>query len=46
MVEDFNIRDNNWDLLYSHHSTYVDMLQKLADSLNLKLSMFINPVLT
>ena len=46
MTGDFNIRDNSWDLSYSHHSTYVDTLQDVADSLNLEPSIQINLVPT
>ena len=42
MTGDFNIRDNDWDLSYPHHSTYVDVLWEVADSLNLELSTLIN----
>jgi len=35
MTGDFNIRDNDWDPLYS---TYVDSLREIADSFNLELS--------
>ena len=45
MTRDFNIGDNNWDLSYPHHSTYVDTLRKVANSFTLKLSMSINQVL-
>jgi len=43
MTGNFNIRDNNWDLLYS---THVDILRKIADSFNLELSIPINQVST
>jgi len=46
MIECFNIKDNSWNLLYSHHSTYADTLRKVADSIDLKLSMLINQVST
>jgi len=26
MIGDFNIRDNDWNLLYSHHSVHADTL--------------------
>jgi len=35
---DFNIRDNNWNPLYLHHSVYTDMLRKITDGFNLELS--------
>ena len=40
----FNIRDSNWNLLYPHYSTYANVFQEAADSLNLDLSIPINPV--
>jgi len=46
MIGDFNIKDNNWDLLYSHHSTHADILREIADSFNLELLLFINQVPT
>ena len=42
MTGDFNIRNNDWDSSYPHHSTYVDVLWEVADSLNLELSTPIN----
>ena len=42
MTRDFNIRDNNWDLLYSHYSIHMDTLRRISDSFNLELSMFID----
>ena len=41
----FNIRDSNWNLLYPHYSTYANVFQEAADSLNLNLSIPINLVL-
>ena len=46
MTGNFNIRDNNWDPLYLHYSTHVDILRKIADSFNLELSIPINQVST
>jgi len=43
---DFNIRDNDWDPLYPHHSICADILWKVADSFNLELSAPINQVPT
>ena len=43
---DFNIRDNNWNLLYLYHSTYVDILKEISDYFNLELSISINQVPT
>jgi len=42
MTENFNIRDNDWNSLYPHHSTYADTFRKIANSFNLELSMPIN----
>jgi len=44
MIKDFNIRDNDWDLLYSHYSTLVDTIWEVANSFHLKLSIPINLV--
>jgi len=46
MTDDFNIKDNNWDLSYPHHLIYSDMLWEVANSLNLYLSISINLVPT
>ena len=46
MTGDFNIRDNNRDLLYLHHSTHADILREIADSLNLELSSSIDQIST
>jgi len=46
MTGDFNIRDNNWNLLYLHYSTYMNILREIVDSFNLKLSIPIDQVLT
>jgi len=46
MTGDFNIRDNNWDLSYPHHSVYTDTLMKIADTFDLRLSTPIIQVLT
>ena len=42
----FNIRDSNWNPLYPHYSTYTNMFQEAADSLNLDLSISINSIFT
>ena len=42
MTDNFNIRDNNWDHSYSHHSIHVDTLREIADSFTLELLIFIN----
>jgi len=46
MTRDFNIRDNNWNLLYLHHLTHIDILWEVVDSFNLELSLPINQVST
>ena len=33
-----NIRDNNWDPTYLHHSIYANTLREVADFFNLELS--------
>ena len=43
---DFNIRNNNWDLLYLHHSTHMESLKDIANSFNLELSTPIDQVPT
>ena len=30
MTEDFNIRDNNWNLLHPHYFTYIDTLREIS----------------
>jgi len=39
MTDNFNIRDNIWDLSFPHHSVISDNLMILADSYNLDLSI-------
>jgi len=46
MTEDFNIRDSDWNPLYSHYLSYSDILREITDNLNLDLSTPINPVST
>jgi len=43
MLGDFNIRDNDWDPNYSHHSIHTEDLFTLAESLGLDLSPPLNP---
>jgi len=43
---DFNIRDSFWNLMYSLHSSYSDLLLDITDSLSLGLSYLTNPVPT
>ena len=37
MAGNFNIRDNDWDLLYPFYSVYSDILLEIADSFGLSL---------
>ena len=46
MIGDFNIRDNNWDLLNPHHSASSNILLGVADSFYLRLSTPVNQVPT
>jgi len=43
MSGNFNIRDNDWDPNYSHHSVHTEDLFTLAESLGLDLSPPLNP---
>jgi len=43
MTGDFNIRDNDWDPNYPHHSVHSEDLLTLAESLGLDLSLPTNP---
>lgn len=42
MTVDFNIKDNDWDPLYFHYSLHTNILKKITDLFNLKLSTLIN----
>ena len=46
IIGDFNIRNNDWDLVYIHYSTHADTLRIIADSFDLEHSLPINQVLT
>ena len=46
MTNDFNIRNNDWNLSYFYYSSYIDTLLKIANSLELDLSTPINPSFT
>ena len=37
MTEDFNIRNNNWNLLYFHYLAHTDIIMEIANSFNLSL---------
>ena len=39
---DFNIRNNNWDLIYPHYSTFTNILMKIFHSFNLEISFSVN----
>jgi len=44
MLGDFNIRDYSWDPSYLHYSTHSDLLNDIADSINLCMSKHTNHV--
>lgn len=46
MTSDFNIRDNNWDPTFPHHSQHTADLTTIIDSLGLDLLMSVIPMLT
>ena len=46
MTGDFNIRDNNWNLSYSHYSIHADIFMELVDFFGLGLSILVNQVPT
>ena len=46
MTGNLNIRNNNWDLAYLHHSIYANTLREITDSFSLELSIPITQVLT
>lgn len=37
ITEDFNIRNNNWNLLYFHYLAHTDIIMEIANSFNLSL---------
>lgn len=41
----FNIKDSSWDLSFSYHSVHCDLLNNIADSMNLYMSRSTNQVL-
>jgi len=43
---DFNIRDSSWDPSFPHHSIYCDLLNDIADSMDLFMSKATNCVPT
>jgi len=46
MVGNFNIRDSDWDLSYSFHSSYSNILVEIVDFFDLTLSSAIQQVST
>ena len=46
MTANFNIRDNDWDPNFCHHSIHANNFITIADSLGLKLLPLLNPSLT
>ena len=42
MIEEFNIRDSNWNSLYSYYLTHSNILIEVADSFDLKLFFPVN----
>jgi len=46
MTGDLNIRNNNWDLAYLHHSIYTNTLREITNSFSLELSISITQVPT
>ena len=46
MTEDFNIRDNSWNLSFSHYLIHSNLFTDIADSINLYISKSTNHVHT
>ena len=46
IIGDLSIRDNNWNLSYSHYLTHVDTLRETANSFYLELLLPIDQVYT
>lgn len=46
MTGDFDIRDNNWNLRYFYYLVYTNVLIKVTDSFDLKLSTPVHQVST
>ena len=44
MTEDFNIRNNDWNLSYPYHSLHTNTVYEVADSFGLEMSTPINLV--
>jgi len=45
IVGNFNIKDSSWDLSFSYYSVRCDLLNNIADSMNLYMSRSTNQVL-
>jgi len=46
MTGNFNIRDRDWDLAYSYHLAYNNILMEIADFFNLRISSSVHQVPT
>jgi len=46
MTSDFNIRDRDWDHLYSFHLAHSDLLFDIVDTFNLSFSYSTNSIST
>jgi len=46
MTRDFNIRNSSWDPSFPHHSIHCDLLNDIADSMDLYMSKATNYVST
>ena len=44
MLENFDIRNSNWDPSFLYHSHYCDLFTDIVDSMNLCMSKFTNQV--
>ena len=42
MIVNFNIRDNNWNPLYLYYFIYINILRKIANSLNLEILLSVD----
>ena len=46
ITEDFNIRNNDWNLLYPYHLVHMNTLQEVVDNFGLEMLTPINPIPT
>jgi len=44
--DNFNIRDNNWNLVYSHYFTHTDILIEITNFFNLRFFILVNYIFT